>query len=323
LRPGSETLELLANPLNATILECLGEGSKRLAELRKTGGAAPQTTVRAHLKGLESAGLATLEPREGSPQILEWTLTDAGRDLLEVVGALNTWLEQSPDGPLILGSDAGKMAVKALVGGWSSTILCLLVAGPLTLTDLARCIHSISYPALERRLSSMRLAGQVRTAEGDGQGKPYEVTEWLQQGVEPLAAAVRWEYTHRSGNAVPLSRSDTEAGFLLALPLLRLAMDLRGTCKLGVQVDDEDGSHCGARAEVADGKVISCAAELGDNADSLATGSPTDWAQAMLEASASPLELNGDRKLARGLVDGLHARIFGTASSKETARFPI
>lgn len=313
-RPGAKTLELLANPLNATILEQLADGPKRLAELRKGSSSAPQTTVRAHLKGLEQADLAVLQPRDGSPRILEWALTDAGKDLLFVAAALERWLKDAPEGPLAFGSDAGKMAITALVGGWSSTLLCLLAAGPLSLTELAECIKAVSYPSLERRLSAMRLAGQLKTIKGDGKGTPYEVTEWLQQGVGPLAAAMRWEYTHRSEETAALTRSDTEAAFLLALPLLHLALDLNGSCQLAVQVDDEDGSHCGALAQIERGRVVSCAVELGNGADGSATGTPPEWALAVLEASTQALELGGDKKLAGGLVDGLHAAMFGNGS---------
>lgn len=309
-RPGVETLELLANPLNGTLLKLLADGPKRLSELRRHNGAAPQTTIRAHLKGLEGAGLAVLQAREGSPRAIEWALTDEGRSLLDVAAPLERWLQAAPEGPIELGSDTSKMAVTALAGGWSSTMLCLLAAGPLSLTELAACINTVSYPSLERRLAAMRLAGQLKTAEREGAGTPYEVTEWLREGVAPLAAAVRWEYAHRPGTT-PLTRSDTEAAFLLALPLLRLAPSLAGSCQLGVQVDDEDGSHCGALAEIELGRVVSCGVELGERADAHATGTPHEWAQAMVEASTAPLELHGQRKLANGLVDGLHDTMFG------------
>ncbi|HEU5141558.1 MAG TPA: winged helix-turn-helix transcriptional regulator [Solirubrobacterales bacterium] len=310
-RPGAETLELLANPLNATILQGLGEGPKRLAELRRSSGAAPQTTVRAHLKYLEHADLAVLQPRDGEPRVLEWALTDAGQNLLEVSSALDRWLQDCPDGPLSFGGEAGKMAIKALVGGWSSTILCLLAAGPLTLTELAECIRTLSYPGLERRLSAMRLVGQVEPVESDRQGTPYQVTEWLREGARPLAAAIRWEYTHRPEGAPPLSRSDTEAAFLLSLPLLHLAQSLRGSCGLGIEMNDDEGSHCGVSAQLDGGRVVDCAAELKDDVDATATGTPAAWAMAMLEASTGPLELAGEKKLATGLVNGLHGTLFG------------
>jgi DNA-binding HxlR family transcriptional regulator len=311
-RPGAETLELLADPLNTTILGELSESPKRLAELRHRIDAAPQTTVRARLKGLEEAELVTLQPREGSAQVVEWTLTDTGRDLLVVMDAVERWLQTSPDGPLGLGSNAAKMAVKALVDSWSSTILCLLAAGPMSLTELAECVSGISYPSLERRLSAMRLVGQLQAASPNRRkGTPYEVTDWVRQGVGPLAATMRWEYAHRQDRTVPLSRSDTEAGFLLALPLLRVEGDLSGTCQLGVEVEDDEGRHCGATASVERGRVVFCSAGLENDGDSWATGSASEWAYAMLEASTNPLELHGNRRLARGLVEALNGTLFG------------
>jgi DNA-binding HxlR family transcriptional regulator len=310
-RPGAETLEFLANPLNATIVEQLSEHPKRLSELRRRGGAAPQTTVRAHLKGMEEAGLAALQPRDGSPRILEWALTDSGKDLGAVATALDRWLRMAPEGPIELGTDDGKMAIKALAGGWSSTVLCLLAAGPMSLTELAECINDVSYPSLERRLAAMRLAGQLQVAPRDRVGTAYEATEWLQHGAAPLAAAARWEYTHAADETVPLTRSDTEAGFLLVLPLMRLALGLSGSCRLAVETEGEESSHCGAIASVEEGRVVSCSASIEDDADSWATGSPPAWAHAVVESSTERLELDGNRKLAVGLVDGLHGTLFG------------
>jgi DNA-binding HxlR family transcriptional regulator len=318
-RPGATTLELLANPLNTTLLQQLSDGPKRLADLRRDGAPAPQTTVRAHLKGLERADLAVLKPREGQPQVVEWVLTDGGHDMLTVAAALEDWLEKAPHGPLELGGDPGKMAVNALLGGWSSTILCLLAAGPLTLTELAECIKEVSYPGLERRLSAMRLVGQVQPVEREGKGTPYEVTEWLQEGVTPLAAGIRWEYAHQPHEVARLSRSDTTAAFLLSLPLLRLSLSLHGSCGLGVEVHDDDGSHCGVVADVDGGKVVSCSAELKDDVDAYATGTPREWAQALLEASTDPLELVGEKKLAVGLFDGLRGTFMGDGAPSPSA----
>lgn len=301
------------------MLESLAEGPKRLAELRRDGSPAPQTTMRAHLKGLKGAGVATLRPREGSPGVVEWALTDKGRALLDVHATLAGWLQVAPSGPMELGGDAGKMAVTALLGGWSSTILSFLAAGPLSLTELAECIKEISYPSLERRLSAMRLTGQLQACPSDGnKGTPYEITEWLRQGVVPLAAAVRWEYENRQ-DTVPLTRNDTEAAFLLALPTLHLALGLNGTCGLGVQVDDEEGSYCGVRASIERGEVVDCSPKLEDDVDAFAKGTPSDWAQTMLEADANRLGMDGNKKLATALVDGLHGVLSATVSGRQCA----
>ena len=95
-----------------------------------------------------------------------------GRELLEVAERLELWLAQAPDGPISLESGAAKGAVKALVDGWGSTMMRALAARPLSLTELDGIIADLSYPALERRLSSMRMAGLVEAAAEQGLGHP-------------------------------------------------------------------------------------------------------------------------------------------------------
>ena len=78
--------------------------------------------------------------------------------------------ERSPDGPISLESGAAKGAVKALVDGWGSTMMGALAARPLSLTELESLISGLRYPALERWLSSMRIAGLVEAEPSTGAG---------------------------------------------------------------------------------------------------------------------------------------------------------
>ncbi|HXS47363.1 MAG TPA: winged helix-turn-helix transcriptional regulator, partial [Solirubrobacterales bacterium] len=141
-RSGAQTLALLASPLNILILRALSEGPKRQTELRRVAGAPAQTTLRAHLQGLSEIDAIVKSRRNRFPGVLEFELTEAGRDLLSVTTALGRWLRCAPEGPLELGSDAAKAAVKALADGWSTTMLRALAAGPLSLTELDHIIGS-------------------------------------------------------------------------------------------------------------------------------------------------------------------------------------
>jgi DNA-binding HxlR family transcriptional regulator len=314
MRSGAHALSLLAVPLNGTILEQLFEGPMRLADLHHDSGSAPQSTVRARLKGLEADQVMIKRTRKRSHGVADFVLTEAGHDLFVVTAALERWLLLAPEGPLAFGSAAGKSAIKALEGGWSSTMVGSLSSGSHTLGELARSISAVSYPSLDRRLTAMRRAGQVRACLGEGQGTPYEVTEWLQQGIAPLAAAVRWERTHFADDTAPITRLDTETAFLLALPLLRLELVLAGSCRMEVEINDEQGPLCGAVAQVEHGKVVSCTAGAQGPADSWAAGSISAWAQALNGDGADQLGLGGDKLLAVGLLDGLHGALFGAGT---------
>lgn len=312
MRAGTRALSLLAVPLNGTLLQQLSEGPKRLAELRVASGSAPPSTLRAHIKGLEEVGVVVKRGREGSLGVVECVLTDAGEDLLVVLAAVESWLQRMPGEPAALSDDVGKAAMKALVGGWSSTVVHTLAAGPLSLSELASGIRTVSYPSVERRLAAMRLAGQVVACTGDGRGTPYEVTEWLQRGVTPMAAAVRWEYCHLPDSTTSMTRIDTEAAFQLALPLLRMSSKVNGSCLMGVEIDSEEGRLAGAIAQVSAGRVDSCSVSLTEAADASAIGSSPAWGRALIgdEDGDDRLNFSGRRRLAEALIASLGEQLF-------------
>ncbi len=317
-RSGTRALTLLATPLNGTILQSLSEGPRRLVDLRRECGSPAQTTLRAHLKELEQIGAIARRRSNDFPGVMECELTGPGGQLLFVADVLEGWLGEAPHGPLHFGSDAAKAAIKALIDGWSSTMLRVLAARPLSLTQLDGVIGSLSYPALERRLTAMRLAGQVEPCAGQEKGTtPYAVTDWLRRGVAPLAAAARWERVHFAADTAPMTPIDTEAAFLLALPLLRVAPEHSGTCRMGVEVSNgKERRLAGAMAHVIEGRVTSCTVRLNGKADAWAIGSATAWLHAVIGAGSDGLELGGDQTLARSLVEGLNGSLFPTPTHR-------
>lgn len=294
------------------ILRQLENGSMRLVDLRRECGLPAQTTLRAYLRELEGVGAVAKRRRNHFPGALEYELEPAGTDLLFVANALELWLRQAPEKPLVFGTGEAKAAIKALIEGWSSTMLRALAAGPLSLTELDRLIAAVNYPSLERRLAAMRLTGQVKACESKGNGTPYVVTDWLRRGVAPLAAAARWERSHLPADSVPVGRIDTEAAFLLSLPLLRLEPELSGSCRMGVEMrNGQKRGLVGATAYVDRGQVSS-SAHLESDANAWATGSASVWLQAVVGADLDRLEFGGDQRLARALLDGLHRTLFVT-----------
>jgi DNA-binding HxlR family transcriptional regulator len=318
-RSGAQTLALLADPLNALVIRSLSTEPKRQVELRRETGSPAQSTLRARLKNLEEIGAIAGKRRDAFPGTVEYELEKAGEELLFVAVTLDRWLAAAPHGPLALGTDAAKAAIRALVDGWSSTMLRVLAAGPLSLTELDRLIGSLNYPSLERRLGAMRLAGLVEPVPGNAKGTPYAVTEWLRFGTAPLAAAIRWERHNAPERAAPLGRLDVEAGLLLAVPLVRLANELSGSCRIAVDLSSGHGRSVGLTATFLDGRVASCIAAAGGELDAWISGSPAAWLRAAIEADPSQLELGGDCRLARGLVEGLRISLFGAGQGEAPA----
>lgn len=320
-RSGAQTLVLLAAPLNVPILRALAGGSKQQAELRRETGSPAQTTLRAQLKRLTELGAIDKQRRNRFPGVLEYELTPAGRDLLAVADTLGSWLDDAPLGPLTLGGNAAKAAIKALAEGWSTTMLRAIAAGPLSLTELDGVIGSLSYPALERRFAALRLTGQIEARPGNGRGTPYTATNWLRRGIAPLAMAARWERRHLPREAPPIGRIDVEAAFLLAMPLLELSSDLSGVCRMTVEIPNGKGRRpAGVTVDVDRGRIASYTTQLQISAGAWAHGPATPWLDALIERDSTQLELGGDSRLARSLLEGLHTTLFGPGSRQKAAR---
>jgi DNA-binding HxlR family transcriptional regulator len=319
-RSGTRALGLLAKPLSGAILQKLAEAPIRLIDLRRECGSPAQTTLRAHLRELETLRTIAKQRRNQFPGALEYELEPRGAELLFVLEVLERWLQRAPDGPLEFGTRGAKAATKALVEGWSSTMIRALAAGPLSLTELDGVIAGLNYPSLERRLAAMRLTGQVVACRGEGNGTPYAATEWLRHGIAPLAAAARWERRHLPEQTAPVTRSDAEAAFLLTLPLLHFSPDLSGSCRLGIEMLGTKGRRLvGAMAHVEQGQIRRCTVQLERQADAWATGSAGSWLNAVVGSDADGLQLGGDQRLARALLEGLHQILFGVRAGSGAA----
>jgi DNA-binding HxlR family transcriptional regulator len=312
-RAGTQALMLLSMPIVVDALEALAEGPRSLIDLRREVGSPPQTTMRAHLRTLAETGAVTRRRQDSFPGSLDYELTAVGRDLWTVALVLRAWLAIAPDGPVRLGSTAAKSAIKALVEGWETNMLRALAARPLSLTELNVVISGVSYPSLERRLGAMRMAGQIEKAPAPGRGTPYKVTDWLRRAIAPLTAAARWERMNVAAETPPVSRLDTEASFLLAIPLLSLPSDLSGTCRLAAEIQAGNGERmAGVLVAVEEGRIAACTTKLQGEADAWTSGSIQVWLRAIIEQEVDELEIGGDWHLARALLDGLHEVLFGS-----------
>ena len=290
----------------------------RLSDLRAELGGPAQSTLRGNLSKLVELGVLT-RCQGDRPSILAYELTPLGRDLLLAATATEAWLQLAPDGPLALDSAAAKVALKALVGGWSSTIIRALAARPLTLTELDKLIDNCTYPALERRLSAMRLAGQVDLGSGDeGKGRQYTITPWLRQAIGPLSVAARCERRHMANEAGPIGRIDVEAAFLLVAPTVELGSDASGICQVAVEAGRGSSGRAwaGAQLTLEKGSVTSCVARIEAQPESWVLGPATAWLDAVIGRDPERLHFGGDVELGREVVDGLHDALFGTRSAQ-------
>lgn len=307
-RSGERTLGMLSTPLNLSVLRALSDRPMRLAELRQATGLPAQTTLRGHLGGLEEIGAVAKRPTQQMPYAVENELTPMGEELLGVADALETWLQRAPKGPISLESSAAKGIVKAFVDGWGSTVVRSLAIRPMSLTELDRVITELSYPALERRLSSMRMAGLIEAQPSRGNGTPYGLTEWARRGVRPLAAAVHCELAHMGPRAVPFTEGDIEGTLLLATPLVGLPDGSSGSCQLEVETAEGRGQS-GVRVEVEKGRVVNCECDLEEDRPSYATGTTTKWFTAIKDGALDELRFGGGKQFAESFVFAMHVTL--------------
>jgi DNA-binding HxlR family transcriptional regulator len=320
VRSGGTVLSLIAAPLSVPILRAHLDGPLRLPDLRERIGGAAQTTLRGQIGNLRGIGALERRAVGGMPYTVENELTDTGRAMLAVAEMVEVWLTRAPQGPIALGSEPAKGAIRALIGGWGSTMLRALAARPLSLTELSSVIGDHSYPALERRLSAMRAARLVEPYPGErgGGGKPYSVTEWTRLATGPLIAAGRCECRHMAGLTEPLTRIDIEAVFLLAVPLVDLEVTRNGPCLLAVDTGasgagQPSGRLAGVRVAIEKGAVVSCVSRLQQDPGTWALGAVGAWLDAILEGETARLRTGGrDAGLAEAIVAGLHEVLAGT-----------
>jgi DNA-binding HxlR family transcriptional regulator len=319
-RAGSYALSLLAIPLNVWVLQALLVEPRSLVDLRRAAGSPPQTTLRKHLRALTQLGVIS-KRRQDSSTLVMYELTSSGRELMDVGNVLRAWLAAAPAGPHELGTIAAKGAIKALVDGWSTSLIRALAARPLSLTELDALISGLSYPSLERRLGAMRMADQVEAAPGRGRGTPYTVTDWLRYAMAPLGVAAAWERRHALAGTLPIGRLDIEAGFLLTVPLLGLPSDVSGLCRMAVEIAGGDGRRLtGVLVDVNEGAVVSCVASLEGKATAWASGPVKSWLRTIIEQDTDRLEVGGDSHLANAILDGLHGVLFGAERSPRIPR---
>lgn len=321
LRTGGAVLSLIAGPLCVPILRAHLEGPLRLPDLRERIGGAAQTTLRGQVGNLRGVGALERKVIPGMPYTVENDLTDCGREILEVAERVNAWLARAPQGPISLGSEEAKGAIRALVAGWSSTVLRALAARPLSLTELSGVIDGISYPALERRLSAMRAVRQIEVLSNrPGKAKPYAVTDWTRRAMGPLLAAARCECRHLGEMAEPPGRIDLEAALLLAVPLASLPPGSGGSCLLAVSEPagptDGGANHdvpsrhlAGVRVEI-DGGRVTCAPGLEAGLGICAYGTAGAWMKAFVEGSFDGLQVEGSEcAFAHPLIEGIHSAL--------------
>lgn len=315
VRAGTRVLSLFVSPLTARVLRAHLDGPKRLADVQAAVGMVAESTVRATVSNLCEAGAIVKETVGSSSQAVETHLTEAGQEMVFVADVIDTWLSRAPHGPVPPDSEGAKTAVKALAGGWSSTLMRALASKPFTLAELSDLIPEVSYPSLERRMSWMKMTGQIEPSQRGGRGRPYVVTDWLRQAVAPLSAAGRCERRHMMAASPPITSVEVETCFLLVTPIAPLPAHTSGECMLAARTDphgpEAGRGMAGVAVDLHQGRVVSCRPEITAAPSTWAVGTPESWFDVVIEGRIERLRIGGRRpQLALDLASGLHQALF-------------
>jgi hypothetical protein len=262
--------------------------------------------------GAGAGAVAALGPDRPAGREPTYRASAKGAQIVYAAGILQRWLHNRPGGPLEIGAPGGG-AMASLLCCWSGAVTHALDREPLTLAELDRAVEPIpECEVVAEHVEGMRRVGQVEALEAGGETR-YALTDWMREGIAPIAAAAWVEVHHPEQAMAPPDVLDVEAAFQLALPLLRLPSDLRGSCRLGVQIPGGPPLMAGATVEVDRGAVVGSSTLLEEDPETWATGSPLDWLDTLVDPAAGKIKAGGDTRLAGALIEGLHERLFTPA----------
>ena len=238
--------------------------------------------------------------------------TAAGREVPLMGTALHRWYKQCPNGAVTAGEGSGDV-LWPLLCGWVGTVVHAVAAGPRTVAEIDEAVGVLP---LEVVAANVELLAEVELIhalppEQPGGEERFEPSEWLRRAMAPFAASIRMELRHPRGDTAPVAAADVEALLQLALPLLRMRRGRSGSCSLSVELEEGVvGSPVGLTARIERGRVVACEPGIDPEADASAAGPIGDWLNALIEGETRGVSIDGDLRLPRDLLGGLHKALF-------------
>lgn len=91
--PTRQVLDRIADKWTVLIIRRLSDGTLRFAQLRRTVDGISQKVLTNTLRGLERDGIVTRKIYASVPPRVEYSLTELGRSLSDMVGRICGWAE--------------------------------------------------------------------------------------------------------------------------------------------------------------------------------------------------------------------------------------
>lgn len=289
-RAGSRSLGILSSHTNVQIMRAMSGGFEA-------------STERFHELPPD------FEPDPDEPTL---GITKAGMESLPVASAVEYWLLKAPGGPMAYAEPRAEEAIEALSKGWGMGLIHALANGPMSPAALERAL-GLDRSLIMAVLEPMQRAGEVDARDGEGEDATYAVTDWTRRAVGPILLAARMERRTASEtrDMIPIDGLDLESAMMLALPLLRLPTDLSGSCRLVFRITaGPQPPRAGVTVGVEEGRVVSCAPGLDNDAPAEASGNVRVWFRAVIDGAVKRLDYSGNPKVPRTVVRHLHEILF-------------
>jgi DNA-binding HxlR family transcriptional regulator len=311
---GLRALELLAEEQMVPVMRALVGGALRPAELERSIVAVSHSTVSRRLRRLldrelvgreRRAGTPPRSSRPGIPQQARYSLTKAGRALLEVADEAARW-EQAWCSEAERRGPSGTLAIKLSADAQMRKILLLLADGPLESRDLDDRAPDLCRSALRRRLRELVLAGLLEKRRREAVPL-YELTSAARHLARVAMLAGRWEWQW-SRPARPAPGNDLKDLLHMLAPVARVPTPLTGICRLrvdtGCPIDPE--VYLAAHA----GGLLALASPPASRPAAVGHAPPEAWCEALLFRDG-PITMSGNL--------GLLAAVIGALSTALTA----
>jgi DNA-binding HxlR family transcriptional regulator len=309
---GVRALKLLAEEWMVAILHGLAEGALRPAELERGLPDGGLSLVMRRLRHLLERELVTYERQPGLPphahsagipRRAHYSLTDAGRMLLEVPAEAGRW-ERRWCAQAERGGAPGALAIRALADDHTREIALLLVDGPLCTSELDERAPGLGRSALRRRLRDLLHAGMLQR-RNQGRVPVYELTPGTRHLASVAMIAGRWEWRWARPEH-PAPGRDLAALLHLLAPVARIPEAVAGICRLHVDTrgaEDPD-IYLVARA----GDVLALSEAPAAPTEAVGHASADAWCDALLMGEGS-IAIGGDEGLLADVIAALGAAL--------------
>lgn len=309
---GLRVLELLAEEWMVAVIQELARGPLRPAEVERNLSDAPHSVVNERLRHLLDNELVSYEHQPGKPPHAHcagiapqahYSLTDAGRMLLEVIAEAGRWgqtwcARAERPGP------AGTLAIKLIADCHTRSVMLLLADGPLRTSELDRRVPDLGRSALRRRLQELVFAGLLEQ-HAQGRARRYELTARSRHLALVAMLAGRWEWQW-SRPEHPAPGGDLTNLLHMVAPVARVPKPVAGICQLHIDTGGTGDPDIYLAALA--GHILALARAPATPPQVVGHATPDVWCDALLLPDA-PIMINGNQPLLVAVISALSSAL--------------